>query len=51
MNNKFTRFLWATLWSKWLDGDKVVKVKGWRTAIVDGRGNRRTISPCFLWFK
>lgn len=48
--------LFSLVWRKWLtDGPnrplKVVKVLGWRTAIVDTVfGGRKTISPCFKLF-
>jgi len=44
IDNKLTRFLWSVIWDKWLwnsyyhDYFTVVKVKGWRTAIVEYRG-------------
>jgi len=32
--------------------DHVVKVKGWRTALIDTFGSgRQTVSFCFWWFK
>ena len=46
-------WLWSVVWSRWLidcKGSKmtVVKVKGWRTAIVESRcESRKTITPCF----
>ncbi len=50
--------IWKLVWLKWLWSDyfkcyaTVIKVKGWRTAIVEWKGcSRMTISPCFLWFK
>ena len=30
---------------------KVIKVKGWRTALVDERCERMTITFCFQWEK
>jgi hypothetical protein len=51
---KVVNVIWALIWRKWLwnsydqDYEKVIKVKGWRTAIVqDKSAHRRSISPCF----
>ena len=52
------RFLFSIIWRRWLtdtfygDYKKVVRIKGWRTALVESRkgGNRQTISPCFTIF-
>jgi hypothetical protein len=43
--------LWRWTWQHWLsDGDKVIRVKGWRTALVESRsGQRSTITPLFRW--
>jgi len=46
--------IWSIVFKKWLDDRKVVKVKGWRTALVEGeKVSRCTITPCFkvLWIK
>lgn len=55
---RFVIWIWSRVYRKWLrqrDGegyDRVVLVKGWRTALVDTRGgSRMTISPRFWWFK
>jgi len=51
----FTFFWWRRLY--WQTPDRhgrihVVKVKGWRTALVDRVGyGRETITFCFWWFK
>jgi hypothetical protein len=41
--------LWAVVWRRWLaPGDKVIRVKGWRTALIETRaGARQTITPLF----
>lgn len=46
------KFLFALVYRKWLDkGDKVIRVKGWRTALIETRGgNRKTMTPIFWWF-
>lgn len=51
------RFLWASVYRRWLwcSFSKkyycVIRVKGWRTAIVQNPcAHRSTMSPCFLWF-
>ena len=45
------RKAWGLVWLRWMRGRHVVKVKGWRTALVDDpRGQRSTMSPCFWWF-
>jgi hypothetical protein len=45
------RKLWGLVWLRWMRGRHIVKVKGWRTALVDDpMGQRSTVSPCFLWF-
>jgi len=48
--------LWSLVWRHWLlDGHtgkycKVVRVKGWRTALVDSPSKARmTITPMFKW--
>jgi hypothetical protein len=49
-------FLFSVIYRRWLwDSfaeryETVVRVKGWRTAIVESAGARKVISPCFLWF-
>ena len=51
--DRFVIWFWTVAWKRWLVDRKgnrmtVVKVKGWRTAIVDSKGgSRKTISPCF----
>lgn len=48
--------LWAFFWRRWMigpDGHKrrVVRVKGWRTAIIESDWEmRQTITPCFSIF-
>jgi len=48
------KWLFSITWKRWLwnehnqQYDKVIEVKGWRTALVDRRGGGRiTMSPCF----
>lgn len=55
---KIVRWLWSIIYKKhlWDDFHKchrtVIKVKGWRTAIVDSKTQRYTITPCiFPWEK
>jgi hypothetical protein len=44
----YRRWLWCEFTQR---HDRVIRVKGWRTAIVESAGKRRhTMSPCFLWF-
>lgn len=56
MIEKIKNHLWAIVWYRWMttaSGHRrtVVKVKGWRTAIVDSKVERRqTITPCFKFF-
>jgi len=41
--------LW--LWDEWHQTHaRVIRVKGRRTALIDCKGQRRTMTPCFLWF-
>lgn len=57
MNNVFTRYLWSIIYKKWLWCSytkkyyKVIKVKGWRTAIIDNGCSRKSRTPIFWWFK
>ena len=51
--SKVIIWLWSFIWQRWLTDKKVIKVKGWRTAIVESAkwgGDRQTISPCFWVF-
>lgn len=52
ISDKYVRFfferlicsIWAFIWQRWIEeGDRVVKVKGWRTALVDKKRSGRTI--------
>lgn len=51
--NRLVIWLWATIWHRWLFDSRsnkmrVVKVKGWRTALVESDWQaRQTITPCF----
>lgn len=54
---KIIILIFSFIWQKRLSGNswngkpmKVIKVKGWRTAIVESCGNRMTISFCFWFF-
>jgi len=57
--NPLIKWLWSKIWVKYLtaaDGtkDTVVKVKGWKTAIVDKHSpysSRVTMSPVLPWEK
>lgn len=43
--------IWSIVFRKWLHDIRVVKVKGWRTALVEGeKVSRYTITPCFSLF-
>lgn len=46
------RWLWSFVWQKWLDdGDKVIRVTGWRSALIEtSYGRRRGLACCFWWF-
>jgi hypothetical protein len=51
-------FVFSLIYKRWLyddyskSFDTVVKVKGWRTALVDSKGgSRRSMSPCFWIFE
>lgn len=58
MWNKFVILVWSVVWRKWLicpysqKKRTVIKVKGWRTAIIKTNNHVETITPCFkiLWF-
>ncbi len=56
MTQKILIFLWSIVWREWLfdwkkQPLKVIKVKGWRTALVETKaGHRETITPCFYLF-
>lgn len=56
MINKFLCFLFSKIYKKWLFDSfsgkywKPIKVKGWRTALVDLNGRRQTTTPCFWIF-
>lgn len=40
--------VWSLVFRRWLVGCRVVRVVGWRTAIVEGdRVSRHRITPCF----
>jgi hypothetical protein len=45
-------FIFSLVYRKWLEeGDKVLKVRGWRTALVETKyKNRRCMTPCFKLF-
>ena len=50
-------WLWSMIYRKWLLNDfcgnynKVLKVRGWRTALVESCTDRKTITPCFWGLK
>lgn len=45
------KFIYGLIWKNWLFGDKVLEVKGWRTALLETRfGARLVSSPCFKLF-
>lgn len=52
-NSEMLLRLWALVWRRWMtgcDGEqlRIVRVKGWRTALVEGnKTTRQTITPCF----
>jgi hypothetical protein len=45
--------LFSFIWRKRLaeDNFKVVKIKNWRTALVESYGKRQVVSFCFWWFQ
>jgi len=49
MIQKILCVLWHVTWKHRMDGDdfKVIKVRGWRTALIENRGSRSTITPMF----
>jgi hypothetical protein len=56
--NKFIIWIWWKIYKKWLyvsfykKYSTVIKVKGWRTALVEDAGKHRsTITPIFWYFK
>jgi len=57
MIQKLLCWLYPIFYSKWLtdtsgENSKVIKVRGWRTALIETRwGTRMTITICFWWFK
>jgi len=54
MINKIFSFIWHRRLLNEFTGkyDAVIKVKGWRTVLVENAyGARQTISFCFWWFK
>jgi len=57
-NMKFLNWLWFKIYKRWLYHpstgcyDKVIRVKGWRSALIEDKwGQRSTITPIFWWFK
>jgi hypothetical protein len=45
---KFLCLFFKIIYYRWTKDCKVIKVKGWRTAIIDSpKESRRTITPCF----
>jgi len=53
--SKFIRWVWSRVYRKHLYFYnyhwKVIRVKSWRTAIVEAPTNRMTITPCFWGLK
>jgi len=47
------KWLFRLVWFRWLEeGDKIIRVKGWKTALIESRsGVRKTISPVFGIFR
>jgi hypothetical protein len=47
-----TKRIWARVYRKWLDeGDVIVRVINWRTALLDRKGYQRVaVSACFWIF-
>lgn len=49
-------WLWGLMWRRWMtdcNGNRltVVRVKGWRTAVVESKTEpRKTMTPCFTVF-
>jgi hypothetical protein len=52
MKNK----IWSIIWMHWLWNpikhryNTVIKVKGWRTAVIEDGDERSVMSPCFWIF-
>ena len=45
MKNKYIVWLFVLFWKCWLqDGQKVIKIKGWRTALIENRYGERYTS-------
>lgn len=53
ITNRLVCRLWAFVYRRWMDeGDVVVGVRGWRTALIDTKyGARQTRCPCFWMFR
>jgi hypothetical protein len=58
INNFITRWLFSIIYRKWLWSSysktysKVIRVKGWRTALIERDGyERSTITPIFWGLK
>ena len=50
-HRRVVRALWRLVYHRWMDpADEIVCVVGWRTALIDTRGQRRTMTTCFWWF-
>jgi hypothetical protein len=44
------RWIWATVYRRWLDDDeRVVRVVNWRAAMIQAGGRRRCMTPCLWW--
>lgn len=49
-------WLFAKVYARWIweQNAKVLRVKGWRTALIGyghWGGKRKSITPCFWWFQ
>ena len=50
MLNRLFAWFWRNRLIDWRGGpETVVKVKGWRTALVDSCGQRKTVTFCGWW--
>jgi len=51
--NKYIIWLWSLVWRRSLQPtDKVIKVKGWRTGLIDTKwGQRSTVQFIMPWEK
>lgn len=50
--NDMKKWLFSLIWHRFLDGDKVVEIAGWRSAILETEaGQRYHVVFCFWRFQ